>query len=204
MPANRRSAGSTQATPASASRCAGVIDHNKPEALDPAVLGDILHCRSRSHTIVVLAMALADGLLIDADIAHRPALLAAAPTQNRSLHHAPSFILGNPGDAAGAGHCAALEDEVDDQGSMSSVKRCALPTRARGLAHAVGRTIDARHVRVQERLVLTRIRGASTRARPGRADTAAPAGTPGTASACPRHARPTGRRAHHSYPTPRG
>jgi hypothetical protein len=63
----------------------------------------------------VIAMALPECLLIDADVGDRPRLFTGLAACDRAAHHAPGFIPTHARNLARAFHRAALPDQIDQQ-----------------------------------------------------------------------------------------
>ena len=103
-------------------------------------------------------MALAEGLLLDADISDRLRHLAGLAAGDGARHDAPPFIPGDARDATRPDDRTALLDQINDQPLHQ--QREATPRLRPGhrhLPHAVRRAVDARHPGVQERLELAGI-----------------------------------------------
>ena len=103
-------------------------------------------------------MALAERLLIDADVGDRPRLFPGLAPCDRAAHDAPGFIPTDARNLARAFHRAALQNQIDNQPLHQ--QRETTPRfgpRHAHLLHAMRRTLHPRNLRVQVRLKLTRV-----------------------------------------------
>ena len=129
------------------------------QALRLAIVGHKFHCRALQVTDDgVKPMALAERLLVDADVGHRPRLFPGLAPCDRAAHDAPGFVPTDARNLARAFHRAALQDQIDNQPLHQQRETTPRfrPQHAH-LLHAMRRTLHPRNLRVQVRLKLTRV-----------------------------------------------
>ena len=103
-------------------------------------------------------MALAERLLVDADVSDRPRLFPRVAPRDGAAHHAPGCVPADARDLTRTFDRTALQDQVDDQ-PLQQPREAApwLGPRHPHLLHAMGRTRHPRNLGMQMRLKLTRV-----------------------------------------------
>ena len=106
----------------------------------------------------VIAMALAERLLVDADVSDRPRRLPRVAPCDGAAHHAPGLVPADARDLTRAFDRTALQDQIDDQPLQQHCEAAPrLGPRHPHLLHAMGRTLHPRNLGMQVRLKLTRV-----------------------------------------------
>lgn len=91
-----------------------------------------------------VAMALGRLVLIDADAAHNPHLLAGAPPRDCSLHHHPRFVPADPQDSHAPVHVALaqhVDGEAFEQLKGQSLKQTPTHTAAEQVTTRISRSM---------------------------------------------------------------